>query len=418
MTYVVNNNAVYFNALSGAFAGMGASGKVPTDGNPADYATLVAVGTAFAQSFDQLIPPTFGIPSIFDELISGLCSSVWENRSPQGTPEDLDPATYTPICQALIAMVVAYASTPVTPQPFISNTSTVVWRPDGQGDVTTWAEVMAVVTANRGPTIIYVPQQTTYAIDPGPADPAVIWDMKGSRFVAPNGPHDSRMVQIRRNATLFNLWGIVGGMRLQASKLAGDPPALTFQSDTPGGTCTFVVDQGAELHSLGISTDVMLTVPPTGTMPEFYLVFNELGTCQADGPYPVVGAGPGSILNVVALSGGLSLDTVQPPNWLGGDASAVVNWIHDGTMAFPPVGFWDNSGAGYFPNLLSTLVNQPTGCVGGTGPLANRPTFQLGGPPSLGCMYFATDYAVIAPSGSPIFWDGANWRDTAGTIVP
>jgi hypothetical protein len=295
----------------------------------------------------------------------------------------------------------------------------IVWRPDGLGDETTWAGVMSRVAANIGPSTIYCPQigpSPVYVIDPGPppATP-VIYDMKGSQFVAPRGPHDAIQIQIRRGATLLNLARIAGGVRLQSSKQAGDPPALDFTTADPAVSVVFVVDDGATLTNLSNAQVAMITVPGTGQ--EYYVVFNQEGTAESKaGGVPVVNALAGGILNVNVLSGGLSIDEIQPANWIGSAAGSTVNWIHDGTMAFPP-DFWTQP-AGYFPANLGTNFNQPTGCVGGMGPLTKRPVFQGGGNPSMGCTYFATDYAVIAPNGSPIWWDGTNWRDTAGTIVP
>jgi len=294
------------------------------------------------------------------------------------------------------------------------NTGVLVWRPDGLGDVRTWDEVMAVVSSNTGPTTIYCPQPPSvqfpapvYVVQPGPppATP-VVWDMKGSQFVAPRGPHDAIQIQIRRGATLLNLARIAGGLRLQASKQAGDPQALTFTTADPSISVVFVVDDGAELKNLGSATDAVLTVPGTGQ--EYYVVFNQMGTAQADGGYPTVVALAGAVLNVNVLSGGLSLDTFQPPNWIGSDPAANVRWIHDGTMAFP-LGFW----TGYHPNNAGTNVNQPTGIGGGMGPQAYRPTFQGGGGPSVGCMYFDTD--EVPPV--PIWWDSTQWVDSAGLPV-
>lgn len=296
-----------------------------------------------------------------------------------------------------------------------------VWRPDGLGDVRTWAEVMAEVSQSIGPVTIYCPQEdagVVYIIEPGPPpDAPVVWNMKGSQLVAPLVPHDAIKVQIRRGATLLDLAEISGGIRLQTNKqsIAGggavdDPPALTF-TPTPGAAVTFAVSRGAEIKNLSSATAPMLLVPATGD--EFYLAFSELGTASLEGPYPTVVAPAGALLRVVALSGGLSLDTYQTAGWIGSDPAATVSWVHDGSMAFPP-SFW----TGYHPFNAGTNVNQPTGQGGGMGPLAYRPIFQDGGPPSVGCMYLATDYAVIAPNGSPIWWDGTDWRDAAGTIVP
>lgn len=279
------------------------------------------------------------------------------------------------------------------------------WRPDGTGDATTWYDVMAVVNAHSGPVTIYCSQPTTYVIEPGPTEPAVVWDMKGAYLVGKNGPHDSMPVQIRRNATLHNLASVGGGARLQHSKQTGDPPALTFSPLAPGVAPVFVVRDGAELKSLSNATDMMFVTPPG----EFYLVFKDLGTAKADGPYPVVAAGPGSQLKVVALTGGLSIDTVQPANWIGSDPAAFVGWVHDGSMAFP-ANFW----TGYHPNNAGTNFNMPLGQCGGMGPTAFRPVDQAAAPnPSVGCMYLDTDLA--AGAGKPVWWNGSGWVDATGT---
>ena len=313
-----------------------------------------------------------------------------------------------------------------------------VWRPDGLGDVKTFAEVMAVVATAKGPTTIFMPQPSpasgtiVYLIGSASPSPAEVFDMKGSTFVSPLGPHDNLVCQIRQSATLHNLAGISGGLRLQASKVDGAPPAFTFESETPGASMSFRVEDGAELRNEG-GADVMIRVPPTTVMTEFYLIFNQLGTAFASGAFPVVGAPAGSVLNIVVLSGGLSLDTIQPRNWIGSEAAgidpaAIVNWIHDGTMAFPsPVTdppFWDNTGAGYHPNNLGQQVNQPTGCVGGMGPTANRPRFQGNSQPGFGCMYFDTDLSGPDAPGKPIWYNGnatipltPGWVDATGTAV-
>jgi hypothetical protein len=300
-------------------------------------------------------------------------------------------------------------SGPLAPSVVVPPATTVVWRPDGLGDVTTFDEVMAVVAGSKFPVTIYTPQQTTYVIEPGPSDPAVVYDMNRSVISAPLGPHDNVRVQIRRNATLHNLAMIDGGVRLQSNKQVGDPPALSFAADTPGETCSFVVQRGAELHNLGNATAPMFTVPDTATMAEFYLSFNELGTAQSDaGGFQAVQAGPNSILYIVALSGGLSLDTFQPAGWIGSDATGAIGWMHDGSMAFPP-NFW----TGYHPGILGPNFNMALGQCGGMGPTLFRPVDQTtAGPPSVGCMYLDTDLGANA--GLPIWWTGAIWVDATG----
>jgi hypothetical protein len=288
----------------------------------------------------------------------------------------------------------------------------IVWRPDGLGDVTTWAEVMAAVAANKGPVTIYVPQQTTYVIDPGPppATP-VVYEMNGARIVAPRGPHDNVRVQIRRGATLHNLSAISGGFRLQANKNVGDPQALTFDAAAPGQTTVFVIEDGAELHSLSNALAPMLLVPDSTSSPEFYLVFDNLGTAQSDAPAPpVVQAQGTSVLKIVVLAGGLSLDTVQPANWFGSAVGALVGWVHDGSMTFPQ-NFW----TGYHPNNLGTNFNMALGQCGGMGPSLYRPVDQnTGSAISIGCMYLDTTLAGGLNLGVPIWWTGGGWVNATG----
>jgi hypothetical protein len=269
------------------------------------------------------------------------------------------------------------------------------------------------VGENKGPSLIYSPEDTTYVIEPGPSEPPVVWDMKGSRIVAPNGPHDDRPMQIRQNATLKNLWGVVGGVRLQGSKQTGNPPALVFESDTPGKTCVFVVEQGASLTNLDNAQEPLILVPPQTIMPEFYLVFNELGTAESKGGgAAVVKAGVNSITKIVVLSGGLSLDEFQQPGWFDSDGSALIGWMHDGSMAFPQT-FWTPSYQG-----AGTAFNMALGQCGGMGPTTQRPVDQLTNPtPSTGCMYLDTDLAGGLGQGVPIWWTGSAWIRADGSAA-
>ena len=78
-----------------------------------------------------------------------------------------------------------------------SGASGLLWRPDGLGDVQTWAEVMAVVAAGNTPLTVYVTQVgITYSI------PAGSYDTKGLTFEAPRNPNATITVQIEDAATL------------------------------------------------------------------------------------------------------------------------------------------------------------------------------------------------------------------------
>src|SRR5271166_1054660 len=109
--YTPNSPAIFVAAFSGALAGMGASDRVPTDTDAADYAGLANVAGAFAESFDTAVGP-IGMPvdTYITQSVEAVCEAVWEGRSPQPTATNLNPTTYAGLCQALIAIVQAGAN--------------------------------------------------------------------------------------------------------------------------------------------------------------------------------------------------------------------------------------------------------------------------------------------------------------------
>ena len=105
MAYVPNNQAIFIAAYAGALAGMGVSDRVPTDNNPSDYSGLAEVAGAFAQCFDQLYPGPVNTLSVL--TVEEICETAWQERSPNAQAPFLTPATYTPLCNALIAILQA-----------------------------------------------------------------------------------------------------------------------------------------------------------------------------------------------------------------------------------------------------------------------------------------------------------------------
>lgn len=301
-------------------------------------------------------------------------------------------------------------------QEFTQNPVPIVWRPDGLGDAKTWDDVMALLNEEGAPVQIFCPQASSgsgpslvYVIPPG-AGTNVLYEMGQSWLTGPLGPHDAIQIQLQRGATLRALAGISGGIRLQANKFLGDPPGILPVPIKPGDASVFAVQRGASLTNLSNATDAMINTV-VGT--ESYIVFSELGTAESKGGgAPVVNVVDGSLLHVVALSGGLSIDTFQSPGWIGSGTTpngSQVEWIHDGSMAMAP-DFWTQN-----PALLSQQFNAPTGNVGGSGPTSKRPTFQVGSAnPSTGCMYLDLDLAP--PNGMPIWFNGnfGQWFDATG----
>lgn len=109
MTYVPNSLQIFTAALAGAIAGMGASNRLPTDDNSADYVGLTNVAGAFAQSFDTnwgLLPV-----SLLDvSATQQACEAAWQNRSPIDVVPFDDPNNYTQLSRALISIVKASVS--------------------------------------------------------------------------------------------------------------------------------------------------------------------------------------------------------------------------------------------------------------------------------------------------------------------
>jgi hypothetical protein len=108
--YVPNNVLVFIAAYAGSISGMAVAEKVLVKNNPIDYDAIAKVAGAFAQSFDTewgLRPTT----SLDVSIIEEECEGTWEGRYPVvSNPSNILPATYTPQCKALIALVTSSAS--------------------------------------------------------------------------------------------------------------------------------------------------------------------------------------------------------------------------------------------------------------------------------------------------------------------
>lgn len=103
-TYVPQNTDMFLASFAGALAGMGASGRVPTDGNPADYTGLTGTAGAFAQAFDQ----AWGInPANSLDVASAeeLCEVAWQDRAPLAIQPFLSSSNYSQEAAALVAMI-------------------------------------------------------------------------------------------------------------------------------------------------------------------------------------------------------------------------------------------------------------------------------------------------------------------------
>jgi xanthosine utilization system XapX-like protein len=263
---------------------------------------------------------------------------------------------------------------PSTPSSFGSGG--LVWRPDGLGDVRTWAEVMAVVSALKAPLTVYVPQPS-----PAYSIPAGNYDTKYLNFEAPRNPNAIVTVQIEDGALLRNLSGIGGAMILRG---ASNATCLAYDGD-------FGFLRLHELARISNSTVTPMLQLTAGKTLAIY--FEELAA--ADGP--VVNA-TGGILGILVSEQALEITD----NFATGAAPATVAYIHDGSIAFPALAGFGNT------------INLPMGQDGGYGPLGFRPQglFQ---PVKTGCAYW--DTSLLPAPGKMIWYNGTVWVDATGTPV-
>jgi hypothetical protein len=248
-----------------------------------------------------------------------------------------------------------------------------VWRPDGLGNVRTWAEVMAVVSVSKAPITVYVPQPIiTYSI------PAGNYNTKGLNFEAPFNPNAIVTVQIEDGALLRNLGGIGGAMVLRG---ASNATCLAYDGDFG----FLRLHSFARISNSTVTPMLQLTAGNT-----LAVYFEELAA--ADGP--IVNA-TGGILGILVSEQALEI----ADDFATGSAPAAVGYIHDGSITFPAlVGF-------------GSTVNLPMGQDGGYGPFAFRPVglFQ---PVKTGCAYW--DTSLLPAPGKMIWYDGTQWVDATG----
>ena len=163
--YSPNNSSVYTAVYTAALAAMNVSSRPFQAKNVIGYYTdLASVAGAFAQAYDTVWGNRL-TNSLDIELASLAVEALWETTSPPTSAVRSIPATYTDICNALIAMNAAarayYAGQGVIPTA-IANVDiipTITFKPGTPSDsstVATWAEVETFITAHLGNVVVYV----------------------------------------------------------------------------------------------------------------------------------------------------------------------------------------------------------------------------------------------------------------------
>lgn len=157
------NKTVYTAAYSGIISGLTGSSRVLLDTDEADYSGFATIAGAFAQSFDiaWAINPDTNPPNTLQVfIIEKTCKAVWENRFTEVSAETTSPSSFTQMCNAIIALVVAsddyFASQSITPDP---------WPGGGGGGGT-----VTSVTAGTGITITGSPTVDPTVVNDGVLD--------------------------------------------------------------------------------------------------------------------------------------------------------------------------------------------------------------------------------------------------------
>lgn len=264
------------------------------------------------------------------------------------------------------------------------------WSPAGQGDVTTWAQVMDRVAASKTSCKIGLRIGETYHI-PSSSD---YYPLNFASFEM--GVGAGTEVHIDEGATLLDCGGAEGPAVFKGYSSDAEYPSFHYSVfDNPTGAPGVLLLQfGATLKQQGTSP---LAIIPDNLM----LVL----AARYGSPFD-----PGGLPNQETIrlegTGILLLTTIGtlpniPDDYISGGASSLIGVQHDGAGKFPA-----NQSA-----FLGSAFNLPLGNFGGSGPTGFRPSGFFGPTPE-GCSYFDTDV------GLPLWYRGAQWVDAAGNVVP
>jgi hypothetical protein len=257
----------------------------------------------------------------------------------------------------------------------------VLWKPDGTGDVRTWAEVMTLVRGVKKPVTIFVQTGSgTYSI------PVGTYEMHGSEFVQFTLGAFAE-IECADGVVLRNL-GSVTGCGLRVRPTTG--PAFEFD-------------------------------PPAGGPAILRVGFNGLIANEGSVPALEIGAGGGVVFAIQGV--GMATSSTAPLIHCSNDTTFALIALYTttqielpsalvitGTPAIPLIVL--HAGASpEFPHFSgwggAGVLNNPSTVSGGSGPTANRPVAAIS-PVPVGCMYFDTDL------GEPVWWDGVAWLTTGG----
>ncbi len=246
---------------------------------------------------------------------------------------------------------------------WVSETPQIVWRADGSGTATTWAQVVAQITLFQGPSIIYVDDAGGYTV------PAGTYDMKMSSLIGPtpSGPLSSVVSIATDDGVTFQNLPYVSGVEIDGSNSVA--PLFTYDAAT-----VLVLDNGASLTNDGAAA--------------LQFAFGEIGAIYVKNNSTLE---LGSV--DVAVSSGVTIWSSNAGVPIASDAltgAGAVSLAHDGIALRTLSGF------------SGTFTNNPTSLNGGSGPTAQRPVTD--GANSAGMTYYDTTTVQY------LVWNGTTWK--------
>jgi hypothetical protein len=223
----------------------------------------------------------------------------------------------------------------------------IVWDNNGGGSATTWADVMAQLTA-QGMAIYVAPSETDYVI------PAGVYDLRDATFTS--AVFALPFIQLEDAAQLQNCRGISDVVLYDNNNAL---PGLTFPDALASRPIVFTIDgQSGEAAFVKAGMSVASFSLPTGEATPAFNLRN--GAAMAISGSGAIASLASSGLLVIITDNELG-GSQLPDGWLVGDAASQLGYYTDGTQQNP------------LPDISATFLGSvallPFATVGGAGAL-------------------------------------------------
>jgi hypothetical protein len=107
MAYTPLDSNIYLAAITGALSGMGLTDRIPTSTDPLLHQQQGEIARAYGEALDQYAGVQFPPYAAFlPALVTAYSAAAWQDRCPPYSPESLDPATYGPLVQSVVSVII------------------------------------------------------------------------------------------------------------------------------------------------------------------------------------------------------------------------------------------------------------------------------------------------------------------------